>query len=57
MISYISKFIRCHFNEGIAHQQAVIALDRYKKNAFGGKVGRFIEDMVKQAKMKSKKVK
>lgn len=44
--------------EGIARDQAVIALDAYKKGKFSGaKVGKFIEDQIKVAKMKSKKVK
>lgn len=44
--------------EPIAKTQAVYALDRYKKSAFNGaKVGKFIEEMIMQAKKKAKGVK
>jgi len=45
-------------NEGVAQSQAVIALDRYKKNNMGGlKVGKFIKLMIQDAKSKAKKLK
>lgn len=42
----------------VAHSQAQIALDRYKKSSMGGlSVGRFIQDQIKQAKRQNSKLK
>lgn len=45
-------------NERVAHQQALIGLDKYKKSAMGGaKVSKFIEDQIAIAKRLSKGLK